>query len=201
MELPTCILSSGKDLVTDASVLINVAASGHGERLLRAIPNRIIAPSAVISELEHGRARGRATADLIRKLRSSDVIAVRELGVAALGIFEALVVGPATDTLDDGEAATIALAVEISGMALIDEKKGNRLGALRYPDLTLGCSVDLFSHPAVAAELGAERLADAVANALTNARMRVLDRHLQWVRDLIGAERAATCTSLPRKAR
>ena len=201
MELPTCILDRSKTLVLDASVLINVAASECGERLLKAIPNPVVASSIVIAEIEHGRVRGRRTPDLVSVLRSRRIVAVRDLGIVAQGVFEALVVGPAVATVDDGEAATIALAVEMGGVAVNDEKKASRLASLRHPDLALGCSVDLFCHPDVVSELGAEGLADAVATALVNARMRVLDRHLDWVRELIGPERAAGCTSLPRKSR
>ncbi len=49
--------------------------------------------------------------------------------------------------------------------------------------------------------LGLARLADAVFRALQDGKMRVLTEHLAWVVGLIGEERAALCSSLPRRAR
>jgi hypothetical protein len=61
--------------------------------------------------------------------------------------------------------------------------------------------VDIFAHPNVKDALGNERLASAVFNALYEGRMRVLPRHVEWVIDLIGAERAGSCASLPNSVR
>jgi len=115
--------------------------------------------------------------------------------------FETLVVGAASETLDDGEAATIAYAAEVSAVALIDERKAIRLCGARFPDLRLGCTVDLFAHASVQSALGRARLADALYRALIDARMRVLPRHLNGIVELIGDERVAQCVSLPRAVR
>jgi hypothetical protein len=40
-------------------------------------------------------------------------------------------------------------------------------------------------------------IADAVFNALLNARMRIFPPYLPWAVNLIGEERAARCNSLP----
>ena len=54
--------------------------------------------------------------------------------------------GHGIETLDDGEAATIALAIEINGMPLIDERKANNICKDNFPTLEIGCSVDIFAH-------------------------------------------------------
>ncbi len=95
--------------------------------------------------------------------------------------FEQLVVGTAQMTLDDGEAATIAYAVANNGIALIDERKANRICAQSFPELRLACTVDIFMHPNVQSELGREVLADTVFNALCHGRMRVFPHHLDWL--------------------
>jgi predicted nucleic acid-binding protein len=46
-------------------------------------------------------------------------------------VVETLVIGHATETLDDGEAATISYALEHKGLALIDDRKC----AERFPSL------------------------------------------------------------------
>ena len=111
--------------------------------------------------------------------------------------FENLIMGNASETLDDGEAATIAYAVEHGAIALLDERKANRICATRFPELGIGCTVDVLAHAAVMGALGGEQLGDAVFDALYHGRMRVLPHHTEWVIDTIGTDRAAQCTSLP----
>src|SRR3546814_11421896 len=73
---------------------------------------------------------------------------------AALEQFRTLVEGPAAQTLDDGEAATIAYAAENGAVPLLDERKTNRICAERFPVLHRGAPVDLLAHPAVIEALG-----------------------------------------------
>ena len=115
--------------------------------------------------------------------------------------FEELVIGPAAETLDDGEAATIAVAIEHHGIALIDERKAHRLCRKRYPDLRTGCTVDIFAHPEVLRALGEQKLASSVLSALMHARMHVLPHHVDWVVKLVGPDNAAHCNSLPKSVR
>ncbi len=104
-------------------------------------------------------------------------------------------------TLDDGEAATIAYAVEHGGIPIIDERKATRIYAEQFQGQALACTVDLFMHEAVTRAIEREKLAQGVINALQLARMRVLPHHVEWVVDLIGSEQALLCASLPRAAR
>lgn len=126
-----------------------------------------------------------------------------QIGHAGVQHFSNLVSGPAAQTLDDGEAATISLALEIKPhvMPLIEEHKANRICADRFAHLVTGSSVDLLAQDDVQAALGNAQLADAVFNALLVGRMRVLPHHLDWVVNLIGPQRARQCESLPRSAR
>jgi hypothetical protein len=94
-----------------------------------------------------------------------------------------------------------AYATESGAIPVIDERKAKRICRERYPQVLLGCTVDLFTHPAVEASLGQSGLRDAVFAALQHARMRVLPQHIEWVVRLIGEDRARDCPSLPRAAR
>jgi len=114
--------------------------------------------------------------------------------------FESLVSGSAAETLDDGEAATIACAIERAAVALIDDRKAIRICTERFPNLTVGCTVDVLAQRHVQAALG-RQLGEAVYSALENGRMRVPDRYGPWVVDLIGKERAAGCRSLAKRFR
>jgi predicted nucleic acid-binding protein len=188
-------------LVADASVIISVNATGNGKQIIEALANRVVVLDTVLSELEDGRRKKRSDADLLKKLVDAGHVEIIELDPGGEGHFEQLVVGPAQSTLDDGEAATIAHAVAINGVALIDERKANRICSERFPELRIASTVDIFLHPNVQGQLRNDALADAVFNALCNARMRVLPQHVSGVVSLIGAERAQLCVSLPRAAR
>jgi predicted nucleic acid-binding protein len=188
-------------LVADASVIISVNATGHGIQIIRALANRVVVVDTVSGELEDGRRKNRNDADLLKKLVAGSQLEIVELDPGGEAHFEQLVVGPAQSTLDDGEAATIAHAVAINGVALIDERKANRICSGRFPELRIASTMDIFLHPSVQAELGNDGLADAVFNALCNGRMCVVPQHVSWVVSLIGAERAQLCVSLPRVAR
>lgn len=120
------------------------------------------------------------------------------LGESAQAVFTQLVAGSAAETLDDGEAATIATALERDGLALIDERKALRICASRFEELPTGTTVDLLRHPRIQEILPKNELADAVFNAAFKSRMRVQHHHGEWVLDLIGRKRAATCASLSR---
>ena len=152
------------------------------------------------AELELGRTRGRGACDRLKELASSGALEIVELDADALPYFEELVVGSAIETVDDGEAATIAYALAHSATALIDERKATRICREHFPGLHLACTIDVLIHDNVRQRLGETRLADAVFRALQDAKMGVFAPHLAWIVGLIGAERAALCPSVPRRA-
>ncbi len=198
---PTCLTDPAALLVADASTVINLNASSCARRVVEALPNRVLVVDIVREELEGGRQRQRQDADLLHDLAKNKVVEIVSLDARGEGYFEQLVIGDARDTLDDGEAATIAHAASLNGIAVFDENKATRICAERFPELRLACTVDIFTHPNVRDALGNDGLADAVFNALCHGRMRVFPHHVEWVVALIGIERAGLCTSLPRSIR
>ena len=188
-------------VVADASVVINLNATGFAVSILEALPNRLVVVEEVALELENGRRQGRDDADALNTLVAADCVGIVRLGSPGIEYFTSLVSGSAVETLDDGEAATIAYALEHGAIVLIDERKANRICAERYGALATGCTIDVLAHNAVEAALGHSRLADGIFNALYHGRMRVLAQHLNWAVNLIGPELAAQCVSLPRSVR
>ena len=188
-------------IVADTSVVINLNATGCSGTILGALPNRFAVVGQVALELEAGRRNGYNDSDGLDALVAAGQVEIVHLSNHGLQRFTALVSGPAAQTLDDGEAATIAYALEHNAMALIDERKANRLCSERFNELHTGCTVDVLMHTAIEAALGRIELAEAVFNALYNGRMRVLAHHVDWVVDLVGPERAGQCASLPRSVR
>lgn len=188
-------------LVGDTSTVINLRATGRAHEILRALPNKFLVVDVVARELDRGRSRGRSDANVLEALAAEKLVEIVSLDGNAEAHFERLVVGPAVETLDDGEAATIAYAAGTGITAVIDERKAMRLCAELFPKLRISCTVDILSSADVRRMLGGSSLADAVFCALKNGRMRVLPQHVKWVVELIGPARVAECTSLPKNAR
>lgn len=201
MRSPTFLTDPLVPLVADTSTVINLLATGCAPTIIRAVPNRILAVDVIPGELDTGRQRGRLQADGLQELVAAGHIEIVFLGDTGWQHFETLVAGHAVETLDDGEAATIAYAAECGAVAIIDEKKGTRLCASRFPGLDVISTVDILLHPEVRLKLGDEAFADALFAALRDARMAVFPHHFDEVLRLIGPERAVQCPSLPKGLR
>ena len=201
MVLPDCLFDPSSPLVIDASVVINLNATGCAAQILTALPNRIVVTDMVSDELEAGRTKGRTDAERLATLVRDSLIERVALSPAAEGHFLDLVVGRGIATLDDGEAATIAWAVSHNGIPVIDDKKAVAICRQRFPSVALASTADVLAQRSVGDELGESQLAEAIYLALSVARMRVPDERLAWVVAAIGQARAANCNSLPERVR
>ena len=201
MECRSCLTDSTLPVVADTSVVINLNATGYSAAILDALPNQFLVVEEVSFELEVDSRTGRNDAEALSALVAQGSVELVRLGDAGTQHFISLVSGPANQTLDDGEAATIAYALEHGATALIDERKAIRICAERFGELSTGCTVDIFTQDDVQRILTRDTLADAVFNALYQGRMRVPDHYVGWVVNLIGEERAAQCRSLPASVR
>jgi len=138
---------------------------------------------------------------MVAALVKSGLAELASLSNGGEGNFLALVSGSGASTLDDGEASTIAWAVDHGGIPVIDERKGLAICQERFPTTRVVTTMDLLAHENVRAALGHTGLSDAIFNALTLARMRVQDCYLDWVVEQIGQSRASQCSSLPTSVR
>ncbi|MCY4634124.1 MAG: hypothetical protein OXG04_06390 [Acidobacteria bacterium] len=200
MVCRSCLDERPAAIVVDTSVVINLNATGCADAIRRALPNRCIVVEQVSLELQVGRRTGRGDADALAMLIEQKLVEHAQVGDTGMRHFTTLVTGPAVETLDDGEAGTIACALEQGAVALVDERQAIRICAERFPSLGIGCTIDVLAQRHVQAALGSS-LADVVFNALDRGRMRVPDHYGHWVVDLIGKERAAECRSLPKRFR
>ena len=197
---PLCCLDNRSlPIIVDASVAINLNATGCAPDVIQAVPNDLVMVDIVHNELSNGLCKGRNDANLTARLITDGHLQLVQLHDSGWRCFEELVSGDATETLDDGEAATIAFALENSGIPLVDERKAMRICAERFSTLSLASTVDLFAHPDVQRALGQDALGEAVFNALQRARMHVQAHQIDWVVALIGSDRAAQCKSLPKR--
>lgn len=183
-------------LVADTSVIINLNATGIAAEILRSLKVVLRASTVVKDELISDRFNGRHDGDLAEQLVADGLVEFRDFDNEGEAIFESLVTGSAEATLDDGEAATLALAASSNTLAVIDERKANRIAGDRFPGLGLLATADLLSSEVVLTSLGSEATTNAVINALQQARMAIPERHHQWVVDLLG-NRVIECRSLP----
>ncbi len=188
-------------IVADTSVVINLNATGCAAKILRCVPFDLVVTDTVEAELREDRRSGRNDANLLAELVAASIIRMVTPGQVGQRVFSDLVIGPAAETLDDGEASTIAYAAEHAVRPVIDERKALRICTQRFAELRPMSTVDLFKEATVEAALGRDVLGDAVFQALQTARMRVLPHLVDWVVELIGAGRAMQCPSLPTRAR
>lgn len=201
MSSPKLFADDSVPLAADASAIININGTERAIEILSAIRHPILVPEQAITELENGRSRGHTDADKLQLLLEKRIVLRASLGDVGERIYEALISGSAAETLDDGEAATIACAVEQNGIALIDERKAHNLCAAEHPALELVSTTALLLHGCIASVIGTDAQAEAIFGALQTARMRVPSELLKAVADILGPERVAKCLSLPKSAR
>jgi predicted nucleic acid-binding protein len=188
-------------LIADASFWINLVAGGRAADIIRVLPTRPQIPRIAVEELERGRDKGRQTAAALSDLIKSGLVAVTDLPESAEEVYLSLVAGPVSQTLDDGEAATLALALNFGAIAIIDERKAINVARRRFPELRIASTTELLLSDVVRLVFSYEELGCVFYAALRDARMRVPDDFLETVCACLGTERASHCASLPSRVR
>jgi predicted nucleic acid-binding protein len=201
MSLSSFLTDPSAPLVADASVIINLNATRCASEIIAAFSGKFLVTDNACVELEQGVQNGHQDHEKLARLIDSGFIRRVHMDAQSMAIYESLIDGSALQTLDDGEAATIACARAAGGVALIDERKARTLCSASFPTLMVACSAEILIHEAVAAALGKQQQADAIVSALTKARMRVPSEYIGRVVDIIGTERASSCSSLPKTSR
>ena len=182
-------------LVIDTSVLINLHASRYGDRIVDALPNDILVPEIVASELQHDARRTKGKQQFIQDLVAENNVCLVAMNELEYRLFGRLVSG--RPSLGDGESATIAISVCRGYLPIIDERKGRHQAHAHLEGKRPGWSLCLFRHPRVVAAIGAKQAAEALYLALRDGRMRIHEDHCEQVVSLIGVQRALECNSLP----
>lgn len=203
MTFSSCLTDTDLDkaIVLDASVVINLLATGNASAILQALPMVSIVTENVAHEIGKVAAKDFSEGTILDTLIEENTIKVEELSGASLGLFFDMVSGSTSASLGDGEAATLAYAYENEFLAAIDEKKVTRIACQRFSHLKMVTTIDILAFNGVRATLGHEVLINATLQALKLARMQVKNHQLEWVVDLIGPSNAAAFPSLRRRAR
>jgi predicted nucleic acid-binding protein len=195
MTFSSSLADDHRPLILDTSVLINLHACTYGERVLTAISNDIVVPDIVAGELEHETSRKNGDQSFLQGLIANGTVTVAGMTDAEYELFATLSGG--SPSLDDGEAATIAIATRRHFRAVVDERKGRTRAAGLMNGVEPGWTFDLLRHPSVVHSLGEHWAADAVYLALRHGRMRVPAERCREIVGLIGRDRALECPSLP----
>ena len=188
-------------LLLDASVVVNLNATGYSAQILSALPFNVLVPRPVIRELRNGAAKGHADATDLDELLNQSIVSEAPVVGAAQGEFIALPSGFSVSSLGDGEAATIACAYSSGAWAAIDERKARRICADRYQTIQVVSTVDILAYDSVSETLTEDEMAKSVFAALEVANMHVHPEHLDWVTDWIDDHLLHRCLSLPRAIR
>ncbi|WP_375268600.1 PIN domain-containing protein, partial [Phenylobacterium sp.] len=130
-------------MIADASVWINIVATGEAHRILQALPRPLAITDVALDELERGRLKGRRAAEEVAALLRRGALQVVALSAEDEPLFLSLVAGTASETLDDGEAATLACGLRLGTGVVIDERKATSLAARRFADLEVRSTCDL----------------------------------------------------------
>jgi len=193
---PSRLFDDMRLLAVDASVAINLLGTGRAADILRLIGRRFVIEDSARAEVQRNPSNGQPGSQSLGALSQSGLLTYVRLRDSAHASFLALTGAEPPDDLDDGEAATIALAVDTGAVALLDDRKAIRVAQQRHSGLVILQTLDLLSCDALVAAVTSAELADIVYAALQNARMRVPLPFRKWTVGIIGNERAAKCPSL-----
>lgn len=196
MRQPLFSGSVSAHLVVDTSVIINLNATGRAGDIVRTFGVKLRASTVVRDELLADRFSGRNDAELAAALVDEQLLEFVELDDQGEDIFASLISGSASDTLDDGEAATLAIGAVSGHTVVIDERKAQRIAAERFAVMQVIVTADILCSERVVTGLGAKQVGDLIFNSLAGARMFVPERHHAMIIELLGA-RAIECHSLP----
>lgn len=195
MTYSSSLVNNPRPMVLDTSVLINIHASTFGRSILTSLPNDILVPNIVVSELGYQTRKSSGEKEFVERLAEEGEVVIVCMDDKEYETYSSLVCG--SSSLGDGEAATISIAASRSYIPVIDERKGRQSASLLCSQAPPAWSLDLLLHPQVVDALGSADLVDALHLALYEGRMRVHEDHCDHVVELIGLHRAMECTSLP----
>ncbi|HEV7276571.1 MAG TPA: DNA-binding protein [Devosiaceae bacterium] len=195
MSWSSSLISVEVPLVLDTSVLINLHACGSGARILGAVPNSVLVPQEVVTELDHETSRVNGEREFLREVVDSEIVAIEVMTDDEYEVFLHLITS--SPSLGDGEAATIAIASKRGCWPVLDERRGRNRASEHCGVKPAGWSLDLLTHPAVSTTLGQVQALDAIFLALREGRMRIPPESADFVISAVGETRARECTCLP----
>lgn len=183
-------------LIIDTSVLINLQSCLRGEFILSKINNSVFSTTQVFEEIYSERSTHEMTKVFAKEMRESQLLREVSLTAKETEVFDRLSLQTGIN-LGIGEASTIAVALCRGYTAVIDEKKGRRIGRNELKNQVIGRTFDMLVHPNVQSQIGVKELRNVFICALQYGGMSVEKSETENVIQFIGVENAKKCPSLP----
>jgi predicted nucleic acid-binding protein len=186
-------------LVIDASVLINLLATGIETKILSCFSTKIMIPNQVIREVKrHPRDKSDAK-DYLNTLFADNVIQRVELNEQAFKFYTEILLE--NDNLGDGELACIAYAATKKiHYIVLDDKLGLKTCQQKFSFLKILSSIDLFRQYHQKCELEFIRFQEVLFDAVKIGRMNMTsESDDKWVREILGESKVKLCPSLKRR--
>jgi predicted nucleic acid-binding protein len=191
---PSRLDDSHSRLVIDASGVINLLGTGSIDDVLATLGREVHVERRAYNEIIMDPFTRKPAADTLAAM-ARDRIRVSDLPIGRIAEFVAFASAGTDNGLDDGEAATVVLALHLNAVAVLDEERATRAAAQRYPHVTVLSSLDLLWAPPLLKRLGGARVSDLIFAACKHARMRIPASRSEWVVSLLGS-RAQECSSI-----
>jgi predicted nucleic acid-binding protein len=186
-------------LVIDASVLINLLATGIETKILSCLTTKIMIPNQVIKEIKrHPRDKSDAK-NYLNKLFADNVIQKIELDEQAFQFYTEMLFE--NDSLGDGELACIAYAATKKiNYIVFDDKLGRKTCQQKFPFLKILSSVDLLKQYHQKCEPDFSIFQKILFDAVKIGRMNMTSKQDdEWVREILGESKVKLCPSLKRR--
>lgn len=196
--MPSTFSRRAGPLILDASVAINLLGTGDAAAVLKALGRRAVIADRAFREVRRHPLPERSHDAELLALSDAGLLHVANIEGAAYDVFIELASANITGGLDDGEAATIALAVagNLDGVPVLDDRKARNVLGRRWPDCEPLFTVDMLTNHRVMDEIAQAELAELVFRALLHARMRVPSHMRGQIVAMIGSDRATQCRAL-----
>lgn len=187
-------------LVFDASALINILSTNHSAAIFKHIKTNNFVETLVIREITRN-SHSKARDVVIRNLLDNNHLKIVDMSQEETSHFIHLISAPFPDALDDGEAATLAIAKHRNCTAIIDEKKAMRIANTTTPPMSTKSTLDILKWASQEKHLNPSQTSEAILNALITAKMRVPLNFEEWITSILNADDLIRCTSLRKELR
>jgi predicted nucleic acid-binding protein len=157
-----------RPLVLDASVAINLLATGQPWSILTALGFRAHVPEQVLREVVRCPITQRAYSDEKHPFRISPNVEIVQLASAEVEDFVAI-----AQHVGDGEAASIAVALARKLPLALDDRRARSTAKARDGTIGLIWTTELLRHPTLKAAFSADDIDAFFADAIRHARMYV----------------------------
>lgn len=183
------------DIVLDASVLINILATGRAATILANLDRKILITSQAYNEVLRDPFTAGEASETIKPMEAANLISRRNLSGRSKQLYEILS-NPAEHNLDSGEAATIGFCDQHKLIAAIDERKGTKV-AIQNSNVPLTVrSLDLLAYKNVIESFTIAEYRQALQNAGRLGRMYFPIEWGHWAENILEETVARTLPGL-----